>query len=543
MSCLKEFKVDNLHVRVFNNRESLGKTAGGDIAAKIRELLSEKGEVNVIFAAAPSQNETLEALAAAGGIDWTRVNAFHMDEYIGLESDAPQGFGNFLKERLFSRLPFRSVSYINGQCEDAEAECARYAKLLTEKRADIVCMGIGENGHIAFNDPAEANFQDRALVKRVTLDERCRMQQVNDGCFGSIGEVPLYALTLTIPALCAAPYIFCMVPAQTKAEAVYRTLRGGVSETCPASILRTCGNARLYCDADSGRRILFRKSIITDEISQDFEEAADVAARYGCEAVEIRSVWGKQPHELSEADIEKINSILDKYGLKTCAVSASVFKCDIDNRGEIEEHYGRLRKSAELALKTGAQYVRGFTFWRKYALDSVLDRIAAELRRASEIIGEYGKTLVIENEPATPTATAAELLTLFERLDAPNVMINWDPGNQVYFDGGEPPSYPDGYESIKRYVRHVHIKDAVKDLCVAPGKGLLDIKGQLAALLRDGYDGFVSLEPHFRLEGDLSGEAIKAPGGDDFSREGRAPSEISLAHLNSVTDEIAEELR
>ena len=253
---MKSIIKDKLEIKVYNTREEMGKAAGEDAAGKIRKLLSEKAEINMIFAAAPSQNEVLDALVNAEGIEWERINAFHMDEYIGLAKDAPQGFGNFLKDRIFGKLPFRSVNYINGQAENISAECARYSALLEKYPTDIVMMGIGENGHIAFNDPWVARFNDSEVIKMVGLDEVCRQQQVNDGCFSSVDRVPKFALTLTVPTLMSAEYIICTVPAKTKANAVKNTVLGEICEKCPASILRTHNNAVMYCDKYSGSKIL-----------------------------------------------------------------------------------------------------------------------------------------------------------------------------------------------------------------------------------------------------------------------------------------------
>ncbi len=248
---MKEFKVDNLLVKQYENRTLMGEGAAKDISAKINELLSEKEELNVIFAAAPSQNDVLLALINDKTIDWTRINAYHMDEYVGLSKDAPQGFGNFLKEHIFSLVPFKSINYINCEATDVEAECERYSKLLTKNPTDIVVMGIGENGHIAFNDPPVADFNDSKMVKKVKLDEICRQQQVNDGCFENISLVPTHAMTLTVPTLVKAPYLFCIVPAKTKANAVKETLTGTIDEHCPATILRKQENATLYLDNES----------------------------------------------------------------------------------------------------------------------------------------------------------------------------------------------------------------------------------------------------------------------------------------------------
>ena len=248
---MKTMKKDLLTVNIYNTRTEMGEAAAKDIKACILSLLEKKETINMIFAAAPSQNEVLASLALDKEIPWERVNAFHMDEYIGLSADAPQGFGNFLKAHIFGLAPFKSVNYIDISATDAEAECARYSALLAQYPTDIVVMGIGENGHIAFNDPPVADFNDPKIAKPVELDEVCRNQQVNDGCFASIDLVPTHAITLTCPTLLKAPYAFCIVPAPTKANAVKRTLEGAISTECPATTLRNHPNAILYLDGDS----------------------------------------------------------------------------------------------------------------------------------------------------------------------------------------------------------------------------------------------------------------------------------------------------
>ena len=250
---MKSYFVDKLKVEIFENRVLMGEAAACDIKAQIAKLLAEKPEINMIFAAAPSQNDVLKALVEDEEIEWNRVNAYHMDEYIGLDKDAPQGFGNFLKRSIFGLAPFKSVNYIDSTATDPDKEAERYAKLLNENLTDIVVLGIGENGHIAFNDPPVANFKDEKTVKAVKLDEICRQQQVNDGCFASIDQVPTHAITLTVPTLVRAPYLFCIVPAPTKAKAVYETLNGSIDEHCPASVLRTHDNAILYLDNESSK--------------------------------------------------------------------------------------------------------------------------------------------------------------------------------------------------------------------------------------------------------------------------------------------------
>ncbi|WP_099354507.1 glucosamine-6-phosphate deaminase [Fredinandcohnia onubensis] len=245
---VKKGQEDQLSYFVFETRSEMGEFAARDVSDRIVRLQQNQDEIIMVFAAAPSQNEFLQYLITDERIHWNQIIAFHMDEYLGLSHDAPQLFQNFLKERLFTRVPFKEVHLIDSANEN---ETERYTKLLLERPIDIVCLGIGENGHIAFNDPPVADFDDPQVIKKVELDAMCRQQQVNDGCFASLDVVPQYALTLTIPTLLSAKFMYCMVPGKTKAQAVKETLNGPISTECPASILRTHENALLYVDKDS----------------------------------------------------------------------------------------------------------------------------------------------------------------------------------------------------------------------------------------------------------------------------------------------------
>ncbi|MEG0693380.1 MAG: 6-phosphogluconolactonase [Oscillospiraceae bacterium] len=245
--------IKSLMLKKFDTRKQLGITSAEDVYQTIKKLFEKKDTINMIFAAAPSQLDFIENFCCDKRIDFSRINAYHMDEYIGLPNEAPQGFGQFLKTYLFSKANFKSVNYINGNSDNLEAECDRYAELLKDNCPDIVCLGIGENGHIAFNDPDVAEFNDAKAVKVVELDAICRQQQVNDKCFNVIDEVPKKALTLTIPTLVHAEYHFCIVPSEKKAEAVYKTFHNAIDETCPATILRKCDNIIFYVDSDSGK--------------------------------------------------------------------------------------------------------------------------------------------------------------------------------------------------------------------------------------------------------------------------------------------------
>lgn len=250
------FTAGELKIKTYDSRNDMGTDAAKDVAAKIRELLLLKqGFVNIIFAAAPSQTEFLHSLSQQNGINWNRVNGFHMDEYVGLDNNALQSFARFLRVHIFDKLPFNKVNYINGAVQDIDAECMRYTNLLNENPVDIVCMGIGENTHIAFNDPHTADFNDALMVKVVTLDEVSRLQQVHDRCFTELVDVPTTAITLTVPALLRAKSIYCIVPGKSKAIAVYQTVHNEVGERFPSTSLKKHNDATLYLDNDSASNL------------------------------------------------------------------------------------------------------------------------------------------------------------------------------------------------------------------------------------------------------------------------------------------------
>lgn len=236
-----------MNLKVLGSRNAMGEAAGKAVEQKIVELLSEKAEIRMIFAAAPSQNELLAYLRSSKLIPWERITAFHMDEYIGLPAGHEALFANFLNNKIFEAVAFKAVHLIDSS-NDPQEECQRYGALIREKPIDIVCLGIGENGHIAFNDPPVADFEDPEIIKRVALDLASRQQQVNDGAFSSLDEVPLEALTLTIPALVNANYLCCVVPGAQKREAVKQAVHGPVTTDCPASILQKHDQCYLFVD-------------------------------------------------------------------------------------------------------------------------------------------------------------------------------------------------------------------------------------------------------------------------------------------------------
>jgi glucosamine-6-phosphate deaminase len=238
--------VDALAVHVANELAEMARTAAADAASVIRQA----GEASVMLATGNSQLAFLDALAKED-LDWSRVTCFHMDEYVGIGADHPASFRRYMRERVEDRLRPAAFHYVEGDAPDPEAECERYAALLRRQPLDLCCLGIGENGHLAFNDPPVADFDDPLDVKVVALDAACRRQQVGEGHFRTVDDVPTHAITVTIPALLRARAVLAVVPEARKAAPVRDALLGPVSTACPASILRTQAHARLYLDRES----------------------------------------------------------------------------------------------------------------------------------------------------------------------------------------------------------------------------------------------------------------------------------------------------
>jgi beta-glucuronidase len=249
---LESWKEQNLRVNEYSNRRLAGEAAAFKFIDQTNELLAKKDIIRIIFASAGSQVDFLEALLRNQMfVDWGRIDAFHLDEYVGAGPETTYGFARWIKTHLIDHLPFHRFEPLHGQADNLAAECLRYGASMNENEIDLACVGIGENGHLAFNDPPVANFADPAMVKVVNLDEACREQQFREGIFPDTTSVPCQALTVTIPAIMRANSILCNVPGTHKAVAVWKTLRTDISTSCPASILRCHPDATLYLDAES----------------------------------------------------------------------------------------------------------------------------------------------------------------------------------------------------------------------------------------------------------------------------------------------------
>lgn len=254
------FTSGRLGVEVHADRPALGLAAAQAAAAYLHDVIASRGQARVIFACAPSQNEFLASLLAVSktghmAVDWSQVTAFHMDDYVGLTGQHPQSFRHYLQTHFLSQVKIGRFHPVPAEEPDSAAVCARYTALLSEKPIDLICLGIGENGHIAFNDPPVADFEDPQLIKVVELDDACRHQQVNDGCFPTFADVPRHAFTLTVSIFRRARRLSIHVPGPRKAEAVKATLEGPVSTACPASILRLHPDATLYIDRAAAGRL------------------------------------------------------------------------------------------------------------------------------------------------------------------------------------------------------------------------------------------------------------------------------------------------
>jgi glucosamine-6-phosphate deaminase len=255
---MEQFHVDALPVRVFPDAAAMADYAAQTVHELLTKTIAHKGAAAVILATGNSQIQFLDRLVARGGIDWSKVTLFHMDEYLGISASHPASFRHYMKTRVETRVKPGAFHYLEGDVLEPLAECERYAALLRAQEIDLCCLGIGENGHLAFNDPPVANFSDFHWVKLVKLDDACKQQQFKEGHFPSMEAVPPYAFTLTIPALCAAKRMICLSPETRKAAAVRDALEGPVSPACPASFLRRQPHAELLLDTASAA--LLKKS-------------------------------------------------------------------------------------------------------------------------------------------------------------------------------------------------------------------------------------------------------------------------------------------
>lgn len=251
----KQLQADDLKVRIYRDDREMGQAAADHVEQILVSRIADQGHARIILATGASQFSFLKALKARQSINWSRITVFHLDEYAGMSDRHPASFRKYLKDRILDEVKPAEVHFLNGDAADIEAEVTRYENLLRDTEIDLACIGIGENGHIAFNDPPVADFNDPVLVKVVELDEKCRLQQLGEGWFPTLDDVPTHALSLTVPGIMRAERICCVVPDERKAEAVKNTLYGPVSTQCPASILRKHKHCTLFLDKTSASEL------------------------------------------------------------------------------------------------------------------------------------------------------------------------------------------------------------------------------------------------------------------------------------------------
>ena len=241
-------------IKVFSSKATLAQAAADHAAAIIRDAISAHGEARIIAATGASQFDFLDALTKITDIDWDRVEMFHLDEYVGITDQAPASFCRYLRERLIDKVGLKKYHLLDGT-EAPAAVIERVSAEIRKAPIDVAFVGVGENGHLAFMDPAVADFNDPQDVKVVKLDADCRAQQVAEGWFSSLGEVPDNALSMTIPAILRVPRLIVSVPGVRKAAIIRRTLTEAISTSCPATILRTHPNVTLYLDEESASEL------------------------------------------------------------------------------------------------------------------------------------------------------------------------------------------------------------------------------------------------------------------------------------------------
>ena len=288
---------------------------------------------------------------------------------------------------------------------------------------------------------------------------------------------------------------------------------------------------------------MFKKAVISDEISQDLQVACDLAKQHGFQGLELRSVWGKGPHVLSDEEFAKIRKIMDENGLEVCGISAPFLKCELTSEAEVAEQFDTvLARCIAFAKAVGTSYIRGFTGWKRGELDDAMPRIVELLRRASDILAKEGCTLLIEMDPSVYAYDAKSVAAVVKAVDRDNVCALFDPGNLIWNENPEV-SFPDAYETLKPYFRHVHIKDAIKEAdgsatCVKVGTGDVDFLGLFKELKATGYEGYIVLETHYRLKKEISEELLALPGGDEFSDGAFDASNESMIAINEMLAKI-----
>ena len=283
---------------------------------------------------------------------------------------------------------------------------------------------------------------------------------------------------------------------------------------------------------------MFRLAVFTDEITQDFARAVEIAKQFELDGVEVRSVWNKSPQDIDQDDRKKMKEILDDAGLVVCSIASPFFKCELDSQEEYEQHLDILRRCIDLGKYFDCDIVRGFTFWRRGDVDEVWQQVVGKYEQPVKILEEMGATIAMENESSCYVGNGSDTARFIEDVGSGRVRSCWDPCNELSDPRGSKSPYPDGYQAIRPSMVHMHVKDAVpgEGVC-AVGEGVIDYHGQFRALIDDGYEGFASLETHWRPK-KLDRKVVRTPGGAEFSAGGELPSCICLENIKRIIAEV-----
>lgn len=257
----QNFRIDHLWINIYDSEAKLAEDAAVIASEYLADAIKQQGVARVLLATGNSQLKFLDALISLGTVDWSKITCFHLDEYLGISGEHPGSFRRYLREKVEKRVNPQKFHYIEGDCLEPLTECIRYSQLLQVKSIDLCLLGIGDNGHLAFNDPAVADFQDPHHVKLVKLDEINRQQQLNSGDFTNLENVPQYAFTVTMPMICKAKKIICLAPGKRKAKIIQEIIQGSITPNCPASILRKTAQTTLFLDHDSSSLCRFTEDL------------------------------------------------------------------------------------------------------------------------------------------------------------------------------------------------------------------------------------------------------------------------------------------
>ncbi len=500
---IKKFLSDQLKVKIYRTPEIVGQQAAFECFMRVRDLLLEQDEVTVVFVCSEEMVPMYKELSKLQDAGWDKVNAFFL--YSGMSQP------DKTISKMIEKLKFGSCVHIGGTTKNLQTQSDKLRKKFQKDELDIVCVPLKgrELGGLYSGSEQE---EESELVKMVGQS----------------------SVVFTLAALKCASYIYAIAQGKHNRDGAFEVVRGNAAKTCPASILRHLDHATLYCDKDAGERLIVRKSVITDEISEDFETALSFAKEHEIEGVELRWIGEKPAYEADLQEKKKMKALLEQYQLKVTCIASWIFRCELE-QSEIDRNLDMLKQAVSFAKEFGAPYLRIYSFLAKGDFSKVEDDIIEVLKAAALYAKQNGVVLVLENEASVYATNGEMTSTLVKKIGMESMRCLWDPCNNLLDPDNETP-YPTGYQFVKNHYTHMHLKDAEKsggELNPVPlGEGEeYDIQSQLKGILLEGYDGFVSLEGDFRHN--LSYE---------YGQDSRALLEENLTQLHDMLMEVIDEM-